>query len=107
MPKFMNPFTSPYIRKYPVPEDTGKLIQDYICKKIGAGAALECLLKKEKIDANEKKVALILLKECTSYEDRKGTVVLIRDDKMKNYFSLARKMMFFVDFLTNYPGTIG
>ena len=65
------------------------------------------MLKKETLDSNERKAVLTLLKECTNYDDRNGIVALIRHDEMKGYYSQARKMMFFVDFLANYPGTIG
>lgn len=57
----------------------------------------------DKLIPGDKKVALALLHLCVNSADKHGLISVLRTEHLKGYVSVARKLMFIVDFAENGP----
>lgn len=97
------PFTPAFLRKYPLSEQANNIVREFVSDTKNAGSALSALLELETLDENDRKAALALLPLCYDSGNKNGLISVLRTLHMKNYISVARKMMFFADFIENGP----
>lgn len=97
------PFTPAFLRKYPLSDQANTIVCEFISEEKNAGDTLSALLELKTLSVNDKKAVSALLPLCYSTENKNGLISVLRHQDMKSYTSIARKLMFFVDFLANGP----
>lgn len=97
------PFTPVFLRKYPLSEQANNIVREFVSDTKNAGSALSALLELDTLNDNDRKAALALLPLCYDFGNKNGLISVLRTQHMKNYVSVARKMMFFADFIENGP----
>lgn len=97
------PFNPAFLRKYPLSEQANNIVREFISDTKNAGSALSALLELDILDDNDRKAALALLPLCYDSGNKNGLISVLRTQHMRNYVSVARKMMFFADFIENGP----
>jgi len=101
--KRQNPFDPTFIKRTPVNSVVAELIHKYLVGELSAGSALASILETDSIGTNERKVALSFLHLCFDFESINGLVTVLRSKDFEGYISVARKKMFFIDFIKNGP----
>jgi hypothetical protein len=97
------PFNPSYLRRYPTSEKASALVHEFVVGNSNAGNTLASLLELDKLEANDKKAAIALLNICYGDENKNGLISVLRTDNLSGYISVARKNMFFADFIENGP----
>ena len=92
-----NPFTPQFIKGLHLTEATKASLQSYITSEQGAGKTIERILEAKKMELDDKRIVVALMRSCVRFDQRNGLVAIIRSDEMKTYHSEARKRMFFID----------
>jgi len=65
------------------------------------------IISQEDIDTNDRKYIILLMRCCYKYEDRKGLIAILRDEKTNSYVSEARKIMYYSDYIKFGPDIVG
>ena len=102
-----NPFTPDFLKRYPISESISPIVHEYIVGNNNAGNTLAAILEKDVLTDGDRKACLLLLPFCFEDEDKNGLVSILHTDHLKGYRSLARKMIFFADFLKDGPNVNG
>lgn len=98
-PNNVNPITPQLLKGDPLSEHVVLILTEYISQNLSAGDAVEQILASNLLNTKDKRVVVAIMRACSCYKERKGTIAVLRSEKMKTYHSEARKQMFFVDFL--------
>ena len=98
-----NPFTPAFLHKYPLSTRMNDIVRDFVTNIKNAGNTLSTILDLETLSENDKKVVRVLLPLCYDEANKNGLFSILRTEHMKGYASVARKMMFFADFIENGP----
>ena len=102
----VNPFDPLFLRRHPLGSRVNDIIKDYVLKVQNAGNSLSSILEQESFNADEKRVAIMLLHLCIGEENKNGPISVLRTSQLKGYASEARKQMFFADFIENGPDCV-
>lgn len=102
-----NQFTPANIKKYPLSINVSKDLSRYLNGTSSPGIALTNILANSALPENDKKVARQLMSLCNRYKDRNGLIAVLRTTPLEGYKSVARKMIYYTDFITNGPPISG
>lgn len=105
--KSNNPFTPEFLRKCSISESISPIVHEYVVGNKNAGNALAAILEKDILTDGDRKACLALIPFCFEDSDKNGLVSILRTEHLKGYHSLARKMIFFADFLKDGPSVNG
>ena len=105
--KSNNPFTPEFLRKCSISESISPIVHEYVVVNKNAGNALAAILEKDILTDGDRKACLALIPFCFEDSDKNGLVSILRTEHLKGYHSLARKMIFFADFLKDGPSVNG
>jgi hypothetical protein len=97
------PFTSAFLKKNNPSEAMSAIIHEFVTEKMNAGDALSSALVLDELSPGDRKAAMALLALCNTVDNKHGVVSILRTNHLKGYTSIARKKMFFMDFLENGP----
>ena len=97
------PLTPAFLRKNAVSDEMNVIMQDFFSGQQNAGGCLAKAMELDKLIPGDKKVALALLHLCVNSADKHGLISVLRTEHLKGYVSVARKLVFIVDFAENGP----
>ena len=97
------PFSPVFLKKYLPSNQASSIIQDFVAGIKNAGNTLSALMELESLSENDKKIALSLLSLCYDEANKNGLISVLRSNHLKGYTSIARKMMFVMDFIEYGP----
>lgn len=97
------PFSPTFLMKNVLSDSMNSIVREFVEERQNAGNCLSRALELENLTPEDKKAALALLHLCHNGDNKHGLISVLRTMHLKGYVSVARKMMFFIDFTENGP----